>query len=61
MRPEKKRREKSFSIKYQIENISSFVGYKNSLHNYSVLLSRAKVARGTINKAGICFPTKVYF
>lgn len=31
IRPEKKRKDKSFSVKYQIENISSFVGYMNSL------------------------------
>lgn len=31
IRPEKKRKEKSFSVKYQIENISSFVGCMNSL------------------------------
>lgn len=30
-RPEKKRKEESFSVKYQTENISSFVGYTNSL------------------------------
>ena len=31
IRPEKKRKDKSFSVKYQIENISSFVTDKTSV------------------------------